>query len=173
MNTQPSSFARLALPALVAAVLPGPISAEAPAGPANASHVVLTGQVVSSDLYATMADAELWLEVDGQATAVPLSDNGRFTVTVPADREAVLRFEKPGHQPKEVLVDTRYAFIRAQGKPHQRKVRFGVVLEQDRHMAGQAYAGPVGALSFDAQGGCLSVDHRKSVVPAERKTMVF
>lgn len=172
MRKAPSLVPQVGLMALL--LLPvSSLSAERPAGPAGDDSVVLTGQVVSRDQYTNMADAELWLEVDGHSTAVPLSDNGHFTVTVPKDSEAVLRFEKPGHQPKEVVVDTRYAFIRPQGQRHHRKVRFGVVLEQDRHMAGLVYAGPVGGLSFDPSGGCLAVDHRKSVIPAERKTMVF
>ena len=85
----------------------------------------------------------------------------------------MLRFEKPGHQAKEVVVDTRHAMASDNGNRQQRKVRFGVILEEDRHMAGLAYNGPVGGLRFDPQGGCLAVDHTRTLIPAEKKTMVF
>ena len=49
-----------------------------------------------------------------------------------------------------------------------------VVLELERHMAGYTYAGPVGSLGFDAQGGCLAVSHdRKLEDGPKQKPMVF
>jgi hypothetical protein len=156
----------LALPASIA-------SAAGPSGPQARHTVVLTGQVVTRDLLADMQDAELWLEAGGRETLVPVSFNGRFSVSVPVGGEAVLRFEKPGHQAKEVVVDTRHALVAVNGVRQRRKVSFGVVLEEDRHMAGLTYDGPVGGMSFDAEGGCLAVQHTRTVVPAERKRMEF
>lgn len=133
--------------------------------------VVLTGWLHVDDL--TMTDVVVEVEVNGTVQVAPVSENGRFTVMLPADAEAVLRFEKPGHVPKEVTVNTHYLQY---GGPRQRtrKVSFAVILELERRMAGLTYAGPVGSIGFEEGGGCLAVAHERSLVPARRHApMVF
>ncbi|MBX2979606.1 MAG: hypothetical protein KF905_09950 [Flavobacteriales bacterium] len=141
-----------------------------PASNANAA-VVITGWLQANDL--SMQDVVLHVEVDGTMRTQGVSENGRFVVSLPADSEVKLRFEKPGHLPKEVLVDTRHADL-LEGAGKSRRVKFAVVLELERHMAGYTYAGPVGSLGFDAQGGCLAVSHDRKLEDApKQKPMVF
>ncbi|MBP7407870.1 MAG: hypothetical protein KA941_03845 [Flavobacteriales bacterium] len=121
----------------------------------------------------TMADVTVAVEVNGTTEVGRVSENGRFTVSLPADAEVLLRFEKPGHLPKEVVVDTRHARDGEAGQ-RTRHVKFAVIMELERHMAGLTYPGPVGTLSFDNGGGCLAVAHDRNRVPAKRHaTMVF
>lgn len=120
-----------------------------------------------------MTDVVLEVEVNGTIHTATVSETGRFSVTLPADVEATLRFEKPGHLSKEVLVDTRYA---GDGTFEQRtrKLKFAVVMQLERHMGNWTYNGPVGAIAFDQGGGCLAVQHDRALVPADRhKPMVF
>ena len=132
---------------------------------------MVTGWLHVEDL--TMADVVLKVEVNGTTELATVSENGRFTVTLPAETEAILRFEKPGHLPKEVVVDTHNA---QDGEPgqHTRRVKFAVIMHLVRHMGGQRYAGPVGSLGFDDGGGCLAVSHDQKLVPVQRQAlMVF
>jgi hypothetical protein len=72
-----------------------------------------------------------------------------------------------------VVVDTHFATL---GEPGQRvrRVRFAVVMELERHMAGFRYQGPVGSIGFDQGGGCLAIARDRKLVPARRQaTMVF
>ncbi|MBK9761331.1 MAG: hypothetical protein IPO90_15520 [Flavobacteriales bacterium] len=147
------------------------VHAGAPASPKVLDAVVLTAWLHVEDL--TMADVLVELEVDGVLQTGHVPENGRFEMSLPADVDAVLRFSKPGHLTKEVVVDTHHVTDGGfDGK--KRHVSFAVILQQERHMAGFTYPGPVGSLGFDEGGGCLAVAHDRSVVPAERRTiMVF
>jgi hypothetical protein len=141
------------------------------AGPPAEEAVILTGWLHVEDH--TMADVVLEVEVNGTTHVAPVSENGRFTVELPANTEATLRFEKPGHLPKEVVVDTRHARDGSAGQ-RTRRVNFAVIMELERRMGGLTYAGPVGSLSFDEGGGCLAVSHDPKRVPAKRQApMVF
>ena len=137
-------------------------SSPPPSGPPVHDAVVLTGWLHADDLY--MDDISLEVEVNGTVERVAVSEAGRFTVALPADAEATLRFAKPGHLPKEVVVDTRHA---AEGDlgGRIRRVRFAVIMEQERHMGGFSYAGPVGTIGFEEGGGCLAVSRDSRLVP--------
>ncbi|WKZ67705.1 MAG: hypothetical protein QY325_07185 [Flavobacteriales bacterium] len=133
--------------------------------------VVLTGWIHVEDH--TWQDATVAVEVNGSTRTARVSETGRFTLSLPAGADVVLRFEKPGHLAKEVVVDTRHA---GQGPAGRRKrhVKFAVVLELERHMAGFTYHSPVGSIGFDQEGGCLAVTrHRDKVPPTRQQPMVF
>ena len=137
-----------------------------PTPPPAEEAVILTGWLQVASL--SMKDAIVEVVVNGTRQIAPVSEAGRFTVSLPADAEVVLRFEKPGHLTKEVMVDTRHAREGKEG--HKRRhVKFGVVLELERWMGGLTYAGPVGAIGFEQGGGCLAVAHDRSMVPAEHR----
>ena len=146
-------------------------AASPPAKVAADEAVVLTGWLHVDDL--TMTDVVVEVELNGTVQIAPVSANGRFTVTLPQNTEAVLRFEKPGHIAKEVTVDTHHMQA---GGPTQRtrKLSFAVILELERRMGGLTYAGPVGNIGFEEGGGCVAVAHDRSLVPARRNApMVF
>ncbi len=147
------------------------------AGPPPASAfeeaVELTGWLHVEDF--DFDDATVLLEVNGQISSVPISKTGRIDISLPVGTDALLRFEHPGHLTKEVLVDTHHARDGYVGRD-VRHVRFAVILEETRLMAGMDYAGPVGNVGFDKDGGCLAIEHtRKLVVGRSRskKPMVF
>jgi hypothetical protein len=144
--------------------------AKAPAS-ADQESVVLTGWQHVEDH--SFSGATVAVKVNGAIRDAVVSETGRFTVTLPAGTKALLRFEMPGHLTKEVVVDTHFATL---GDPGQRvrRVRFAVVLELERHMAGFRYLGPVGSIGFDQGGGCLAIARDRKLVPARRQaTMVF
>ena len=104
-----------------------------------------------------------------------VKENGRFDLVLPSGTSATLRFEKPGHLPKEVTIDTHNSTVGEPGSA-ERHVEFAVVLEPERWMGGLSYAGPVGSIGFDAQGGCLAVEHDKQMVLGRKQrhvTMTF
>ena len=131
--------------------------------------VVLTGWLHTEDW--TVHETTVEVEVNGVMQIAPVTLNGRFTVTLPTDAEVVLRFEKEGHLPKEVNVDTRHAQEGEVGE-RIRHVKFAVIMELERRMGGLTYAGPVGSLGFDAGGGCLAVAHDRRLVSATRKAVM-
>jgi len=144
--------------------------AKAPAS-ADQESVVLTGWQHVEDH--SFSGATVAVKVNGAIRDAVVSETGRFTVTLPAGTKALLRFEMPGHLTKEVVVDTHFATL---GEPGQRvrRVRFAVVMELERHMAGFRYQGPVGSIGFDQGGGCLAIARDRKLVPARRQaTMVF
>ena len=142
----------------------------AAAPPVNEA-VVLTAWLHVDDL--SMSDVVVEVEVNGTVHIAPVAENGRITVSLPADAEAVLRFEKPGHVSKEVTVDTRHV-LRGGPDQRKRKISFAVILELERRMGGLTYAGPVGIIGFDPEGGCVAVAHDRTLVPARRHApMVF
>ncbi len=146
-------------------------AAKPPGLPMDDDAVELTGWLHVEDY--TMEDVVLEVEVNGTYQVARVSNTGRCNVMLPADSKATLRFEKPGHLPKEVVVDTRYVHDGDRGA-RTRHVKFAVILELERFMGGMTYAGPVGSIGFDAGGGCVAVAHDKSLVPAKRHTpMVF
>lgn len=147
------------------------LSATPPSAPPSEEAVVLTGWLhVESH---TMADVLLEVEVNGTVRTASVSENGRFSVSLPAGVEATLRFEKPGHLSKEVLVDTRYSND-GNFEQRTRRLKFAVVMQLERHMGNWAYSGPVGAIAFEQGGGCLAVQYDHALVPADRhKPMVF
>ena len=147
----------------------GSVSALPPGAPPLKEAVVLTGWLHVEDH--TMADVVLEVVVNGTIRTATVSESGRFSVTLPADVEATLRFEKPGHLSKEVVVDTRHDGTFDQ---RTRKLKFAVVMQLERHMGNWTYNGPVGAIAFEQGGGCLAVQYDNALVPADRhKPMVF
>lgn len=160
-----------ALAAYLLLGLPAMLIAGAPPHPGAADDVILTGWLHVEDHY--MDDMIVRVEVDGTSRTAPVSSNGRFDIALPANTEVVLRFEKPGHLPKEVVVNTSNARAGTPGK-HKRHVRFAVIMELERHMAGFTYHSPVGAINFDPDGGCLAVvHHRERVPPSRQQPMEF
>lgn len=138
---------------------------------ANTGTVALTGWLHVDDL--RMDEITVEVEVDGAIELAPVSRNGRFSVDLPVGTEAILRFERIGYQSKEVLVDTRHAQDGPMAE-EERNVSFAVILEPERFMGGQTFAGPVARLGFDPGGGCVAVSHTRKLVPARRQTpMVF
>lgn len=131
--------------------------------------VILTGWLHVDDQ--DMADVTLMVKVNGRTRPSGVSSNGRFTVSLPRDADVVLRFEKPGHVPKELVVDTRHARTGEQGH-RTRRVKLAVTMDPERHMADLTYAGPVGTLSFDEGGGCLAVQHSRKTTRTERSMTV-
>lgn len=112
-------------------------------------------------------------QVNGTVQYASVSRTGKFSLTLPADAEALLRFEHPGHLPKQILVDTHFAGDGEVGQ-QTRHVSIAVVLEPERHMAGLDYAGPVGKIAFDQGGGCTAITRERTMVPSRRlKPMVF
>ncbi|MEO8068677.1 MAG: hypothetical protein ABI599_13360 [Flavobacteriales bacterium] len=143
----------------------------APYTPPENDAVQITGWVHVEDL--SFDNTRVQLEVNGEVLLVPINNMGRFDINLPAGTEAVLRFEHPGHLPKEVVVDTHDARA-GEFQDETRHVKMAVILELERLMAGFKYGGPVGNIAFDKQGGCLAVDHtRKMVVGRRNQPMVF
>lgn len=143
----------------------------APYTPPTDDAVTITGWVHVEDL--GFDNTRVKLEVNGEEHIVPLSPQGRFDINLPVGTEAVLRFEHPGHLPKEVVVDTHDAKA-GEFKDGTRHLKLAVILELERLMAGMKYAGPVGNITFDAQGGCVAVDHtRRMIVGRKNEPMVF
>lgn len=144
-----------------------------PGAPPAMNDVTLTGWLHVGDY--DFDDATIQVEVDGDVQTAHVSKTGRFDISLPAGTEAVLRFEHPGHLTKELLVDTRHARDGYLGRD-TRHVKFAVILEQERYMGGLTYAGPVGNIGFDKDGGCLTVEHTRKLVVGRgrsRKPMVF
>jgi|LakMenEpi03Aug12_release.lakeMendotaPanAssembly.Ray.scaffolds.fasta_scaffold499596_1 hypothetical protein len=155
---------------LCAALFLSVCSSHAAAPPANAT-VILTAWLHVDDL--SMTDVVVEVEVNGTVHLAAVAENGRVTVSLPLDAEAVLRFEKPGYVSKEVTVDTRHVH-RGGSDQRKRKISFAVILEAERRMGGLTYAGPVGVIGFDPAGGYVAVTHDRQLVPARRHTpMVF
>lgn len=148
----------------------GTAKAEAPpAGPPVEDAVVLTGWLHVEDH--TWSDMVVEVKVNGTYSRAHVSETGRFTVQLPADAEVTLRFEKPGHLPKEVVVDTHHA---QDGSPGQRvrRVKFAVIMELERRMGGLSYSGPVGMIGFEEGGGCLAVGHDRSLTRTKRPAVM-
>ncbi|MCB0790448.1 MAG: hypothetical protein H6595_13865 [Flavobacteriales bacterium] len=158
--------------ALAALQLPIPTHASSPpVEREDEDAVVLTGWLAVEDL--TVRDVLVEVEVNGSVRTPRVSESGRFTVTLPADAEARLRFSKAGHLTKEIVVDTHHLWD-GRFERKQRHVRFAIILTLERHMGGLTYAGPVGSIGFDDGGGCVAVSHDRRTVPAKRgKVMVF
>ena len=172
METTRSPF----LLAAFAALFTGSINPSRAAGPpsplAMEQAVELTGWLHVEDF--DFNDATVLLVLDGEVRSVPISKTGRIEISLPVGTEAVLRFEHPGHLTKEVTVDTHHARDGHLGRD-VRHVRFAVILEETRLMAGMDYAGPVGNMEFDENGGCLAVQHTRTLVVGRgrNKPMVF
>jgi hypothetical protein len=142
-----------------------------PSDPDTEGAVVLTGWLHVEDH--TMADVVLEVEVNGVVRYAHVAENGRFTISLPAGTEATLRFEKPGHLSKELLVDTRHSRDGAAGQ-RTRRVKFAVIMQLERFMGKWTYNGPVGSIGFEAGGGCLAVQHDCGLVPIKGNVpMVF
>ncbi|MCB0770168.1 MAG: hypothetical protein KDC00_07160 [Flavobacteriales bacterium] len=164
MNTTATIFTLLMTLGIRTSALAGP-----PPSPPVDDAVVLTGWLHVEGH--TMTDVSIEVEVNGAYTTAKVSETGRFSVTLPAGAKAKLRFEKPGHLPKEVLVDTRHARNGEAGQ-RIRRVRFAVIMELERRMAGLTYPGPVGSIGFDQDGGCLAVAHDRRLVKAKRQAVM-
>lgn len=144
---------------------PRALLADAPPRPGSNAEVILTGWLHVEDYF--MDDMVVRIEVEGTTRTAPVSANGRFEISLPADAEVVLRFEKPGHLAKEVVVNTSHVRLGESSK-HKRHVRFAVIMELERHMAGFGYHNPVGTIGFDPDGGCLAVQHHREKIPPSR-----
>lgn len=169
---RPSNHIQFAAFAAILLLNPSNALADPPSGPLKLDVVNLTAWLHVEDL--TMADVVVELEIDGEVQRGSVGENGRFELSLPADVRALLRFTKPGHLPKEVVVDT-YHVNEGGFDGKTRNVSFAVILEAERHMAGLTYPGPVGGLRFEQGGGCLAVDHDQRKVPAhavQRETIV-
>ena len=138
-------------------------------GPATEA-VILTGWLHADNL--NMADVTVAVEVDGTVVSAIVAENGHFTVSLPANTEAVLRIEKPGHLPKEVVVDTRFVKNGEVGQQRKRHLNFAVILDPVRLMGGLVYPGPVGTIGFDEGGGCVAIAHDGRRVPARRQALM-
>ena len=167
----------LRISALTAILVCASITVRAEDPPASRSRIHAPGAVELTGWLHVEAfdfnDASVLIIVNGERRTVPVSRSGRIDVDLPAEAEAVLRFEHPGHLSKEVLVDTRHAQV---GSPAAaRHVSFAVILEESRLMGGQVYAGPVANFGFDKDGGCVDVKHTRSLVVgcAVNAPMVF
>jgi hypothetical protein len=145
----------------VLAMAPPPTSSKSDA------KVALTGWLHVDDL--EMDDVTLEVEVNGVVRTAAVTNAGRFDIDLPAESAVILRFEKPGHVTKEVTVDTRHVQDGAFTEAKKRHVKFAVIMEQVRFMAGLTYAGPVGDIGFEDGGGCIAVAHTRSVEPAKRR----
>ena len=146
------------------------LHAGAPERAPRTDAVNLTAWLHVEDL--TMADVVVELRVGGTVHTGRVTENGRIDLSLPADVEAVLRFTKPGHLPKEVVVDTRH-MNDGDFDGKTRHVSFAVILEPVRHMKGFVYPGPVGNIGFEEGGGCLAVQHdTRKIQTVERQTMV-
>lgn len=173
MRTSRSLFIAAIQVALLTSAITPLRAAGPPPAPAFAGDVELTGWLHVEDF--DFEDATVLLEVNGQISSVPISKTGRIDISLPVGTDAVLRFEHPGHLTKEVLVDTHHARDGYVGRD-VRHVRFAVILEETRLMAGMDYAGPVGNVGFDKEGGCLTVEHTRTLVVGRgrsKKPMVF
>lgn len=141
------------------------------AAPVDAGTVELTGWLHVDDLSFDLTTVEA--DVNGMVLFAPVSRTGRFSLMLPINANAVLRFEHPGHLPKVVSVDTHFAGVGEVGQ-HTRHLHFAVVLERERHMAGLDYAGPVGTIAFDKGGGCAAITRERKLMPSRRqKPIVF
>lgn len=146
-------------------------AAPPPAGRASDATVELTGWLHVEDL--TMKDVVLEVEVNGTVRTAHVTESGKFNIDLPADAAATLRFEKPGHVTKEVTVDTRNVEDGSFSGQKKRHVKFAVIMELERFMAGLTYAGPVGKIGFEQGGGCVAVAHTRQVEPARKADMEF
>ncbi|QQR86273.1 MAG: hypothetical protein IPJ76_17045 [Flavobacteriales bacterium] len=154
---------------LAFALMASTSSFAAPGNTLDAVHI--TGWVHVEDI--GFEKTRVLLHIKGEEHWVPITPMGRFDIDLPVGAEAVLRFEHPGHLAKEVLVDTHGANA-GEFEDGTRRLRMAVILELERLMAGQKYAGPVGNIAFDKDGGCVAVDRtRRMVVGRTNEPMVF
>lgn len=104
----------------------------------------------------------LVVEVDGEyCRPARLDRRGRFQASIPAGSSARLHFMKPGHLPKEVVVDTRDMAGSDPCSYAPRKVSFDVRLEREERALGKAYDGPVGTVAFTKGSNLSRVRHHK------------
>lgn len=156
--------------AMLASMLFASIGSFAAPG-SNLDAVHITGWVHVEDI--GFEKTKVLLHIKGEEHWVPITPMGRFDIDLPVGAEAVLRFEHPGHLAKEVVVDTHDANA-GEFEDGTRRLRMAVILELERLMAGQKYAGPVGNIAFDKDGGCVALDHtRRMVVGRTNEPMVF
>lgn len=142
-------------------------AAPPPTGRAADATVELTGWLHVEDL--TMKDVVLEVEVNGTVRTAHVAESGKFSFDLPADAAVTLRFEKPGHVTKEVTVDTRNVQDGSFTREKKRHVKFAVIMELERFMAGLTYAGPVGNIGFEQGGGCVAVAHTREMAEAKRR----
>lgn len=90
--------------------------------------------------------------------------SGRFTLSVPVGCKALLSFLKPGHLPKEIVLDTHNSMNTSRAQHANHKVKFDVVLEAVEKRPGRKYERPVGSLSFVNGTGTMKVKHDLRVV---------
>lgn len=111
-------------------------------------------------------DVLVVVELDGElCMPVKLRSNGKFSVALPAGSQAVMRFSKPGHLTKEVVVDTRNAAGHQAQDYKATKVHFGVELSAEEGNSHCGHAGPVGTVAFKRGTGAIAVKHHKRSLP--------
>lgn len=136
-----------------------------PVPPRN--EVLISGWLLADE--DRMDDAVLVVELEGRdCLFAELFDNGQFFFRLPVGTKATLLFIKPGHLPKEVVVDTHNAMITPKAQRENRKVRFEVVLEEESMRPGRRYEGPVGSIHFVRGTGTMKVKHDLRVVADDR-----
>ena len=139
--------------------------------PIDLDAVVLTGWLHVED--PDFDEATVQVEVNGEVLTAPVSKTGRFDILLPAETEVKLSFGHPGHRTKEVIVDTRNARDGDMGK-RQRRVRFAVVLDAERYMAGQDGTPSVGSIDFQQETGEVALSNTRDLMVGRRnKLMVF
>lgn len=154
----------VALAALLAiaglSLFAAPVPVSTPPAP---EEVLFTGWLHVEDQ--NVNDLVLVVTVDeDRCLYAEVESTGRFTIMVPVGCRALLSFLKPGHLPKEIVVDTRNSMNTSKAQRNNRKVKFDVVLEALEKRPGRKYEGPVGSLSFVNGTGTMKVKHDLRVV---------
>lgn len=131
------------------------------------NEVLISGWLLADGT--RMDDAVLVVELEGRdCLFAELFDNGQFFFRLPVVAKATLLFIKPGHLPKEVVVDTHNAMITPKAQRENRKMKFDVVLEEENKHPGRRYDGPVGSIHFVRGTGTMKVKHDLRVVADDR-----
>lgn len=124
--------------------------------------IEITGRILLDG--ETAADAVLIIEVnDLDCIPFDLEADGRFTLSLPVNSKANIRFEKPGYLSKEVTVDTRHALLTKDAVKENKLVRFDVQMQPEPD-ALRMYAGPVGTISFVKGSGLMKVRYDRTLI---------
>ncbi len=137
------------------------------ADPSGPEVVRVMGRLHNTD--GRLDDAVLVVELGGEhCLSAELDAYGRFTMDLPVNSRVLLQFLQSGHLPKEVVVDTHNAMNTPKARRENRKVKFEVVLEEERVRPGHRYERPVGSIHFVNGTGTMKVIHDLRVVADDR-----